>query len=305
MCLTSPPDRLLAGRLVWRRFASTSTPSHHAVRTTCAQLLPLIDMYCKYVLQEDTTNLWGLMLRYDCEADLASHDLGRSMLAMVRDDDDGGPRILPPRVHITAPVSPFDAIRSTLAAMDAALQTMRPQVHLALDATSSLCSPADHPCYNLEPRPVCCHAGLCPSTLNGKLCSPMLRVSFAAVSSVALPWFVISHENFCGALGFVGRYTLSPCHHSLISQLVLHAPHIQCPGELWSAATSTHHPTCLPRTAPVDDATRLPNRAASIAHVRCSFSTACRYTWSRAFPTYDLLAFNLGCLVFAGYVVFI
>lgn len=128
VCLTSPPARLLAGRLVWRRFASDCTPSHHAVRATCVQLLPLIDMYCKYVLQEDSTNLRGLMVRYDCEADLASHDLGRSMLAMLRDDDDGGPLILPARVHMAAPVSPFDAIRATLAAMDVALQTMRPHV---------------------------------------------------------------------------------------------------------------------------------------------------------------------------------
>jgi hypothetical protein len=137
------------------------------------QLLPLIKMYCKYVLQEDCTNLWGLIVRYDCEANLASHDLGRSMLAMLRDDDDGGPQILPARVHMTAPVSPFDAIKTTLAAMDVALQTMHPQVHLALDVIC-LCSPAERSCCNLALRSICCRVGVCPSLFNAKLCSPIL-----------------------------------------------------------------------------------------------------------------------------------
>jgi hypothetical protein len=59
------------------------------------QLLPLIEMYCKWELQEDCSNLGELMRRFDDEAELQSHDLGRSMLEMVRDDDVGLRELLP------------------------------------------------------------------------------------------------------------------------------------------------------------------------------------------------------------------
>ena len=150
-CLTSTPVRVLAGQLVWRRFAAGCTPSHHALQATCLQLLPVIEMYCKYILQEDCSNLWALMVRFDCEAELSSHDLGRSMLAMLHADDDDAPRLLPAGVHMPARVSPFDAIRTSLAAMDVTLQTMRPQVQLAVDATC-LCSHEERACCNVWHR---------------------------------------------------------------------------------------------------------------------------------------------------------
>jgi hypothetical protein len=52
------------GQLVWRRFDPACIPSHRAVCTTCVQLLPLIEMYCKWELQDDCNNLWELMLRF-------------------------------------------------------------------------------------------------------------------------------------------------------------------------------------------------------------------------------------------------
>lgn len=82
---------------MWRHLDPACLPSHRAVCATCAQLLPLIEMYCKWELQEDYSNLWELMLRFDSEADLATHDLGRSLLLMLHDDD-AGMQIVPPRV---------------------------------------------------------------------------------------------------------------------------------------------------------------------------------------------------------------
>jgi hypothetical protein len=46
-------------------------------------------MYCKWELEEDCSNLWALMLRFDSEADLETHDLGRSLLLMLRSDGPG------------------------------------------------------------------------------------------------------------------------------------------------------------------------------------------------------------------------
>jgi hypothetical protein len=238
--LTSPPSHLLAGRLVWRRFAADSTPSHHAVRATCVQILPLIDMYCKYVLQEDSTNLWGLMVRYDCEAELASHELGRSMLEMIRDDDDGAPQILPPRVRRPTAASPFDAIRSTLAAMDVALQTLRPQVHLDLDVTC-LCSPPDHPCCNCTRGSVCGPAGVCPSFGNANFCSPMCSVSLLVVWTVALALLPFHIKILIVLCFLVCPSYLCGHHRSLLKQLVHDGSLHQCPGHKSFATTSTQH----------------------------------------------------------------
>lgn len=47
----------VTGQLVWRRHRGPNPPSHHALRGTCVQLLPLLEMYCKWELQEDCSNL--------------------------------------------------------------------------------------------------------------------------------------------------------------------------------------------------------------------------------------------------------
>jgi hypothetical protein len=131
-----PPTqiRLCTGRLVRQRHTHLPHPSHHAIRSTCMQLLPLIEMYCKWELEEDCTNLHALMLRFDSESELQSHDLGRSLLSMVREED-AGLDILPLRATLPPQPSPFDLVRDRLAAAALAIRTLRTQVHPVLVAT--------------------------------------------------------------------------------------------------------------------------------------------------------------------------
>ena len=109
----SPEHVCSAGRLVWQRLSHLASPSHHAIRDTCTQLLPLVEMYCKWELQEDCNDLRALMLRYDSETELETHELGRSLLFMVRSDAvdrDCAPRIVPRAVRL----NPFDVVRERL-----------------------------------------------------------------------------------------------------------------------------------------------------------------------------------------------
>jgi hypothetical protein len=96
-------------------------------------------MYCRWELEEDCGNLWALMLRFDSEADLETHDLGRSLLLMLRSDG-AGQDLQPQRMHLDRPENPFDAIRTRLAAVDLAFQGLQAQVQLALDV---LCQSSD------------------------------------------------------------------------------------------------------------------------------------------------------------------
>ena len=57
------------------------------------QLLPLVEMYCRWELEEDCSNLEALLLRFDSEAELESHELGCALLHMVRDDGGGLPAL--------------------------------------------------------------------------------------------------------------------------------------------------------------------------------------------------------------------
>ena len=116
------------GQLVWAGHLQSPPPSHHALRTTCMQLLPLVEMYCKWELQEDCSDLGALMLRFDSESELQSHELGRSLLFMIRNDDTGLP-ILQRQDSVGIPVNPFDVIRERLAAVDLAINDLRPHVH--------------------------------------------------------------------------------------------------------------------------------------------------------------------------------
>lgn len=68
------------------------------------------------------------MLRFDSESELQSHELGRSLLFMIRNDDTGLP-LLHRTDSIGVPANPFDALRETLAAVDVAIHNIRPQVH--------------------------------------------------------------------------------------------------------------------------------------------------------------------------------
>ena len=91
------------------------------------QLLPLVEIYCKWELQEDCTDLYALVLRFDSELELDPHELGRLLLAMVRDDDDdfvGLSRQDPtPRT-----LNPFDVVKERLEAAHIAIPDVRGQV---------------------------------------------------------------------------------------------------------------------------------------------------------------------------------
>ena len=93
------------------------------------QLLPLVEMFCKWELQEDCTDLWALMVRFDSEVELESHELGRSLLFMVRDDADGL-HILPDSVPHARTSNPFDAFRDRLTAAGHAIRGLHQQVQL-------------------------------------------------------------------------------------------------------------------------------------------------------------------------------
>lgn len=156
--------RVGAGQLVWRRFDPACIPSHRSVCATCVQLLPLIEMFCRWELQEDCSNLRELMLRFDSEAELATHDLGRSMLQMIDDDDFGMP-IEPSHTQMSPADNPFRDIRSRLAAIGSAFQTLQPQVHAALGVIF-LCSVSCRLWCHWVPQYSCQHTGLCPSHFN-------------------------------------------------------------------------------------------------------------------------------------------
>ena len=112
---------------MWQRHSDLGIPSHHAIRDTCTQLLPLVEMYCKWELQEDCSDLLALMLRFDSETELESHELGRSLLFMIRNDGCGldvPPRIVP---HAVRPNS-FNVVRERLQTAALAIQELRSQV---------------------------------------------------------------------------------------------------------------------------------------------------------------------------------
>lgn len=119
---------MFTGRLVWRRLPELPAPSHHAIRSTCMQLLPLVEMFCKWELQEDCSNLKAVVRRFYSEEELGSHELGRALLCIVNDDDDGLDSI--PRLdRIIPPSNPFDVVWERLAAMDFAIGGLHPHIH--------------------------------------------------------------------------------------------------------------------------------------------------------------------------------
>ena len=92
-------------------------------------------MYYKWELEEDYNNLRALIFRFDSELELESHELGRLLLFMVRDDDMGLDR-LSRRVCPNSWANPFDLVRERLAAVDLAIQDLHSQVHLVSDSSS-------------------------------------------------------------------------------------------------------------------------------------------------------------------------
>lgn len=200
--MASPP----AGQLVWRRHAAGPAPSPHAVRATCMQLLPLVEMFCKWELQEDCSNLEALMLRFDSEAELESDDLGRALLFMIRNDEDGLPASTPDIQREAAPdlvAGPFELLRGRLAPAGAAIQTLQPQVLAVIGykiefsfrknllCTVTCSSVPRHPCSSLVPA--VCQFG-CSYLIQNSLCCNLCRFTATippALGSFAclwLPW---------------------------------------------------------------------------------------------------------------------
>lgn len=139
---TTPAAPGAAGQLVWRRHVGRC-PSPNALRATCMELLPLVEMFLKWELQEDCSNLGDLMQRFDSESQLETHVLGRALLLMLRDDD-GGMEMSSRRMQFEAPLDPFAAIRIRIAAVDTAFQALQPQVLLGVVCPGS-CTVAEMP----------------------------------------------------------------------------------------------------------------------------------------------------------------
>ena len=90
------------------------------------QLLPLVEMFCKWELQEDCTDLVSLMHRFDSQHQLESHVLGRSLLAMLGDED-GRFESVPQHVPIATRPNPFETVRERLAAASFAIRDLQVQ----------------------------------------------------------------------------------------------------------------------------------------------------------------------------------
>lgn len=118
---------------MFRRLAEWPAPSRQGIISTCTQILPLVEMFCRYELQEDCGDLEALMLRFDSERELQSHALGRSLLFLVRDGDgDVGLEHVSRRTEIDAPTNPFEAVRARLATVDIAIRGLHAQVHFII-----------------------------------------------------------------------------------------------------------------------------------------------------------------------------
>lgn len=177
-----------AGQLVWRRHRSSSPPSRHAVRATCMDLLPLIEMYCRWELQEECGNLRALMDRFDSEASLQTTELGCSLLLMLRDNDDGL-QFRAPRQESSPPLNPFAAIRGRLAAVDRAFQGLHAQVLPSVDiglgvstVLSVYLSPALADILRSSGRPITCN----PNFVSGTACRPFAATSICAPPPVGV-----------------------------------------------------------------------------------------------------------------------
>jgi hypothetical protein len=68
------------------------------------------------------------MHRFDSEVELQSHELGRSLLCMLQDDDVGFGGLHRHPEHAVH-TNPFDELRNRLAAVGMAIQNLHPQVH--------------------------------------------------------------------------------------------------------------------------------------------------------------------------------
>ena len=169
------------------------------------QLLPVVEMFCKWILEEDCSNLHQLMLRCDDERELESHELGRSLLSMIRDDN-ADLEMLPRPIRIDPPSNPFEVIRAGLAAVEVALRGLRPQVHVVMGFLF-------HVTFGIKQFMAflldilldsVCHSRLCPAMLSSSVHTvPTTTAALpCAPSFVSHPWC----SNF--ELSIIARRTL-------------------------------------------------------------------------------------------------
>ena len=185
-------------------------------------LLPLIEMYCRWELQEECGNLRALMDRFDSEASLQTTELGRSLLLMLRDDDDGL-QFRAPRQESSPPLNPFAAIRGRLAAVDRAFQGLHaqvlPSVDIGLGVSTVLSvhlSPALADILRSSGRPITCN----PNFVSGTPCRPR------AGTSILHPLLVFAIACVCACI------PLCICFHSSCP-----LPGINFRGQLFSRAS--------------------------------------------------------------------
>ena len=107
----------LLRQLVFHCHVHGPPPSPHEVHSICMHLLPLVEMYCWWELGEECNDHRHLMLQFDSELELESHELGRSVLYMVKDDETGK-ETLSRHIDLNAVHDPFVAIRERLAMVD-------------------------------------------------------------------------------------------------------------------------------------------------------------------------------------------
>lgn len=121
---------------MWRRHGLLVSPSHNAIHTATTQVLPLVEMFCRWELGEDCSDLRALMLRFDSEVELGSHELGRSLLCMLQDDNvdfDNVPR----QTYTPLRVNPFAGVTERLVAAGVAIRDLHAQVHTHTETFST------------------------------------------------------------------------------------------------------------------------------------------------------------------------
>ena len=126
---------------MWQRFAHSPPPARHVIQASCMQLLPIVEMFCKYEFQDDCSDLRGLMLRFDSEVQLQSHELGRALLSMIGSDG-AHFECLPRSLPIAPRPNPFQGVRDRLALAALAIQDLNAQVTHAVSSACTFALPA-------------------------------------------------------------------------------------------------------------------------------------------------------------------
>lgn len=120
---------------MWQRHRNSPSPARHVIHASCMQLLPIVEMFCKYELQDDCSDLRALMLRFDSEVQLQSHELGRSLLSMIASEG-ADLECLPRSLPIPPRPNPFQGVRERLDLAALAILDLNAQV---THAVSSAC----------------------------------------------------------------------------------------------------------------------------------------------------------------------